>query len=282
MGRGVKKIAFITTVDHNVGDDFVREGIKYLLKSANPNIDFQFQNIHKHSPITARYGFEQFRNLRLSRRVDKIISKSLTKDRILEADIIVQSGAPVYWCHEKGGTHCYKVEWYEPLIKDRLSKNKNAILLNFAAGTCQKYHSFGDEFCDKCNSYMKEFYELAQSKLKREKSMLMQSLWISREKDKNNIDQRVANTISEYFNYIYAISEERLNEQTLDVFNYFAINNPIEKGENKIKLVQWVSNSRDGIITQSNSLKVAKHHISILNEARKQAIDNFGFEIRLK
>lgn len=158
--------------------------------------------------------------------------------------------------------------------------------LHFLRNATKKYDAIIVDLCDITESnahlYTKEFYELVQSKLKGEKSMLMQSLWVSREKDKNNIDQRVANTISEYFNYIYAISEERLNEQTLDVFNYFVTNKLIEDGEGKIKFVQWIPNARDGIITQKNSLKVAKQYVSILNEARKQVIDNFGFEIRLK
>ncbi len=154
------KISVITTVNHNVGDDFVREGIKYLLKQYFKDKDITFQNIHKHSPITTRYGFEWFRNFRLSRSVDSIIPHSWSKDRVLEADIIVQSGAPVYWCHEVGGGHCYNNEWYRPLIKERFLKNENAKLLNLAAGTCQRYDSAGDEFCDQCNTYIKEFYEL--------------------------------------------------------------------------------------------------------------------------
>jgi len=155
------KIALITTVNHNVGDDFVREGIKYLLKHYFRNKSLEFQNIHKHSPITVRYGFEWFRNLRLSNMVDKLIPKSWTKDRILEADIVVQCGAPVYWCHEVFNVHCYQNEWYKPLIKERFLKNKNAKLLNLAAGTCQTYHSDGSEFCDKCKAYIKEFYSLS-------------------------------------------------------------------------------------------------------------------------
>jgi hypothetical protein len=155
------RISLITTVNHNVGDDFVREGIKYLLRQYFKNKTIEFQNIHKHSPITTRYGFEKIRNLRMSNILDKVIPKSWSKDRITEADIVVQSGAPVYWCHEVGGGHCYQNEWYKPLIKERFLKNKNTKLLNLAAGTCQKYHSDGSEFCELCNDYMKEFFELA-------------------------------------------------------------------------------------------------------------------------
>lgn len=156
------KISIITTVDHNVGDDFVREGIKYLMRQKFSDKQIEFENIHKHSPITARHGFEWFRNLKLSSRVDPLLPVSLTKDRILEADLVVQSGAPVYWCHDDEGGHCHGNEWYEPLIKRRFAKNKNAKLLNLAAGTCQKYHSDGSEFCSECKSYISEFYNTAK------------------------------------------------------------------------------------------------------------------------
>lgn len=155
------KISIITTVNHNVGDDFVREGIKYLLKQHFKNKNLEFTNIHKHSPITSRYGYEKFRYLRLSSWLDKIIPKKWSKDRVLEADILIQSGAPVYWCHQVGGGHCCDNEWYTPLIKERFSMNERAVLLNLAAGTCQKYDSDGSEFCDKCNEYLKEFYALS-------------------------------------------------------------------------------------------------------------------------
>lgn len=155
------KISIITTVNHNVGDDFVREGIKYLLRKYYANTTIEFQHIHKHSPITTRYGYEWFRDIRFSSRADKIIPKNWSKDRVSEADILVQSGAPVYWCHEVGGGHCYNNEWYEPLIKKRFLNNKNTKLLNLAAGTCQTYHSDGSEYCSLCNDYMEEFYRLA-------------------------------------------------------------------------------------------------------------------------
>lgn len=153
------KISIITTVNHNVGDDFVREGIKYLLRKYYSNLEIKFENIHKHSPITVRYGFEWFRNNSLSRIFDLILPLSISKDRVIEADIVVQSGAPVYWCHTNG-PHCYKNEWYVPLIERRFNKNIDAKLINLAAGTCQTYHSDGSEFCNFCKEYAKKFYKL--------------------------------------------------------------------------------------------------------------------------
>jgi len=156
-----QKIAIITTVKHNIGDDFVREGIKYLIKQKLGN-GVIFSNIHKHSPITTRNGFEMIKSRRVSDLLDKMIPIKWTTDKILEADMIIQSGAPVYWCHKLNESHCCNNEWYKPLIKDRFIKyNSNVKLLNLSAGSCQKYHSEGDEFCEKCNNYIKEFYELS-------------------------------------------------------------------------------------------------------------------------
>jgi len=159
----MKKITFITTVNHNVGDDFVREGLKFLLRKYFKNEVLEFENIHKHSPITSRYGFEWFRYYRLSSIVDRVLPLSFTKDRVLQADLLVQSGAPVYWCHNRVGSHCSENEWYGPLIRRRLANNFKAKLLNLAAGTCQEYHSDGSEFlrCTKDIQYIKQFYNLS-------------------------------------------------------------------------------------------------------------------------
>lgn len=157
------KISIITTVNHNVGDDFVRDGIIFLLQSHFSGKRLEIEVIHKHSPITCRHGFEWFRNLDYSSRVDKLLPLWVTKDRILEADLVVQSGAPVYWCNDAVGWHCADNEWYTPLIRRRFAKNKKAQLLNLAAGTCMPYHSDGSEFlrCSRDREYIKEFYDTA-------------------------------------------------------------------------------------------------------------------------
>jgi hypothetical protein len=169
----MKNICFITTVNHNVGDDFVREGIMYLLKQKFKNTTLNFELIHKHSPITTRHGFEWFRIYSFSKYVDRILPLSLTKDKVLEADILVQSGAPVYWCHpETNGPHCYSNEWFNPLIKRRYLKTASkAPFLNLAAGSCQRYDSDGSEFdsCNSCQDYINELQNLTKITTVRDK-----------------------------------------------------------------------------------------------------------------
>jgi hypothetical protein len=156
-------ISIITTINHNVGDDFVREGIVFLLKENFRGKELRFEAIHKHSPITARHGFEWFRNQDYSLRVDKLLPLWLTRDRILEADLVVQSGAPVYWCNDELGWHCSVNEWYGPLIRRRFARNRKARLINLAAGTCQRYHSDGSEFmqCEQDKKHIREFHRLS-------------------------------------------------------------------------------------------------------------------------
>jgi hypothetical protein len=167
------KICFITTVNHNVGDDFVREGIIFLLNQKFKDSVLNFDVIHKHSPITARHGFEWFRNYKLSKYVDQFLPLSITKDRVLEADILVQSGAPVYWCHPKThGPHCSFNEWFRPIIKRRYLKTASKVpFLNLAAGTCQRYDSDGSEFdsCKSCQDYIQELQSLTKVTTLRDK-----------------------------------------------------------------------------------------------------------------
>ncbi|MFC1603326.1 polysaccharide pyruvyl transferase family protein [Pseudomonadota bacterium] len=161
------KITFITTVQHNIGDDFVREGLKHILSSVLGENRVQFTDIHKHSPITSRHGFEWLRSKRIGLQFDRMLPLSLTTDRILDADLVVQSGAPVFWHHDHDqfDVHCADNEWCDPLIKRRFSqvRDKGVKFFNLAAGACQQYHSEGSEFlsCKKCSSYINWILQVA-------------------------------------------------------------------------------------------------------------------------
>jgi len=177
-------ITTITTVNHNVGDDFVREGILYLLEEYFGNI--KAFNIHKHIPVTVRKEFEWVYSSGLTRLIDRLprirgihLSKVLDSfpiirgtDKILKADILIQCGAPVYWCHQTSQNYCANNEWYKPLILKRYIKVKNNVsFVNLGAGSCQEYYSNGSEFvnCEKCNPYIKEIHSLAKVTTVRDK-----------------------------------------------------------------------------------------------------------------
>ncbi len=152
------RTAFITTVRHNVGDDFVREGLCHVLRGRFAGRPLEFSNVHKHAPVSTRRGFEWVRRKELSRALDWI-PLGLGSDRLLECDLLVQSGAPVYWCHAEH--RCSDNEWYGPLIRRRHERVRERVpLLNLAAGTCQPYHSDGREFGEdeQVARYVRDFH----------------------------------------------------------------------------------------------------------------------------
>lgn len=161
-------VSIITTIKHNIGDDFVREGIVSILNDV-AKIG-KIECIHKHSPVTVVYGKENIRNLRVSRIVEPVLRSINAKNRITEADVLIQSGAPVYWCHENG-PHCADNEWYDPLIHKRFLKDRrDRKFLNIAGGSCQRYYSDGSEInaCPKCRTYIKEFFDVCDLTLLRD------------------------------------------------------------------------------------------------------------------
>jgi hypothetical protein len=92
------------------------------------------------------------------------------KDRIKVADALIQSGAPIYWCHPNG-PHCADNEWFDPLIRKRfLPDRRGRKFLNLAGGSCQTYHSDGSEIdrCPKCVAYIRELFDVCTLTLLRD------------------------------------------------------------------------------------------------------------------
>ncbi len=173
--RGETRAAFITTTDHNVGDDLVREGILYLLEKKLGNIRPAL--IHKHFPVTVRDRFEWLQSSGCAQIVGRVtggrarlLSRFLDtiplhpeSDKILSCDLLVQSGAPVYWCFPDG-SGCHTNEWFRPLIEKRYLRIKDEVpLINIGAGSCQPYKSSGSEFLENaaCSAYIRRLHSLA-------------------------------------------------------------------------------------------------------------------------
>lgn len=162
-------VTCITTVNHNIGDDFVREGILYLLDRMFGS--FSVSLVHKHIPVTVRPEWEFFYTSGLSKVLDRLprargvfwsriidmLPLNTRTDKVLNSRLLVQCGAPVYWA----GAH--KNEWYQPLIRRRLlSIKQRATLLNLGAGTCLPYNADGSELakCPSDSAYIRELYGL--------------------------------------------------------------------------------------------------------------------------
>lgn len=151
------KVALITTVHHNVGDDFVRDGILYLMTRILGRVEPRL--IHKHFPASVRSEWAWLHDGGLTRVMDRIprlgalrvsglierLPLRPSRDQILGADVLVQCGAPVYWLH--GTADCSANEWFGPLIQRRWDQQAVRIpFLNLGAGACQAYDSDGREF----------------------------------------------------------------------------------------------------------------------------------------
>jgi hypothetical protein len=162
------KLSVITTLNHNIGDDFVREGIIYLFKSLGNELSIEC--IHKHSPITNYYSFSSIKNLNISNYLYPLAKYFKLNNRIADSNIIIQSGAPIYWCNNDIDIHCCTNEWYGPLIRDSREDIKSKLFLNIAGGSCQPYHSSGQELiqCSKCRSYIAELYDASDLTLLRD------------------------------------------------------------------------------------------------------------------
>jgi hypothetical protein len=169
-------VTIITTLQHNVGDDFVREGIIYLLGHVLGPMKLRM--IHKHLPITTRgecawlhdLGVDRWMDrrrpgsaLRVTSRLDSVLPLVPWTDKVLRGDVLVQSGAPVYWANTDAD--CAQTEWWTPLIERRWTRRAaGRPFLNLAGGTCQHYHSDASEFASRAETlaYIRRYYDLCK------------------------------------------------------------------------------------------------------------------------
>lgn len=167
------RVSVITTTRHNVGDDFVRDGLLHLIEQVIGPV--REKHIHKHLPITARPEFDWYHLGGVARLLDRLDprlglrgSRGLDllplfpwSDRVLNCDVLIQSGAPVYWSTPDGD--CQNNEWWRPLIERRWVPRANGRpFISLAGGTCQHFHSDGSEFAGRTAvlDYVRRFYDL--------------------------------------------------------------------------------------------------------------------------
>jgi hypothetical protein len=168
------RVSIITTQRHNVGDDFVRDGIIHLLSRVLGPIAPKL--IHKHLPITTRPEFSWLHSTRLDRQIDRLsphLTLRITKridamlpvvswsDKVRTADVLVQSGAPIYWLNTEGD--CTRTEWWGPLVERRwMARSNGRTFLNLGGGTCQHYDSDGSEFLGRPEvlEHIRRFFDL--------------------------------------------------------------------------------------------------------------------------
>lgn len=125
------KIGFLTTLNVNIGDEFIRQGIRHCLDRVGvPWIPFFVNKHDARSLVEPRDG-----------EVDRISNK------LLEVDVFIQSGSPVYWHHGEHGHRSTMAEWHEWVWeKGLLSSVEEPELLNLGAGSCQPWADTGESF----------------------------------------------------------------------------------------------------------------------------------------
>ena len=148
------KVSFITTINTNVGDDFIREGIQYLLGQYYPRFESYFINKH---------------NLKTLGEAQSGEGKPV-RDKILDADLIVQAGTPLYW--RNTSSSCATAPWIKPLWYDRIAQvYEKQPVLNLGAGSSQYFHSNGSEILEdgQCREFIRDSHRMCRLTIVRDR-----------------------------------------------------------------------------------------------------------------
>ena len=132
------KIGFLTTLGHNVGDEFIREGIRAALDAAGAAYAPLY--VHKLSEDSLHEPAE-----------DESVSVA---DKYWDSDLFIQGGAPVYWHLQNGTSTSLTSEWHRWMWEDRIlaggqaagAGRRHPLFLNLGAGSCQPWGENGDTF----------------------------------------------------------------------------------------------------------------------------------------
>ena len=114
----MKKVAVITTLNHNPGDDYIRFGVYHILASLLKGA--QIVELHKHDATKDRVK---------------------TQEVIDWADTVIQAGTPCYWCNP--GHHSGKSEWANPIWREILFHDSSKQVINIGAGSYFGYYAEG-------------------------------------------------------------------------------------------------------------------------------------------
>lgn len=118
------KIGFLTTLGVNVGDEFIREGLRAVLDASG--VDYTPLYVNKHDPASLHTWAE-----------DECVAVA---DKFRECDLFLQSGAPVYWRLHDGAASSLNSEWHQWMWVDRLlAPGPGPVFANLGAGSCQAW-----------------------------------------------------------------------------------------------------------------------------------------------
>jgi hypothetical protein len=128
------KIKLLTTIDTNIGDDFIRQGLINVIYDIDQRVTLE--NFNKHVPYSlVKPGFFLFcwkvlgrlPFLRKSKRIKSFLLSHM-KSVFHDCDLVVQCGAPVIW------PSCDHAEW-KPFFWEKMTQVPSPIL-NLGGGSC--------------------------------------------------------------------------------------------------------------------------------------------------
>lgn len=127
------KVGFLTTMGVNVGDDFIREGVRAVLDRIGAPYSPLYVN--KHDPASVSEPRED--------------ETELVADKYWDADLFIQSGAPVYWRHGGGQHSSLTAEWHGWFWRDRAlnrERRDGPAFLNLGAGSAMFWNDDGSDY----------------------------------------------------------------------------------------------------------------------------------------
>lgn len=134
------RICFFSSLDTNIGDDFIREGLVNLLNKAGIEFDASIINKHSRSSLIDQHG----------------------RNKILTSDYIVICGTPVFWSID--GSTSYNCDWYDWFYQDYIFKGKKNVFV-LAAGSCNRLNEDVTYLCQNDNNFEKFVKTLCKKSL---------------------------------------------------------------------------------------------------------------------
>jgi polysaccharide pyruvyl transferase WcaK-like protein len=109
------KLCLFSSINTNIGDDFIREGLVNLLRKSG--IEFDSTIVNKHD--------------------SKSLLDDNDKNKILESDMTVICGTPVFW--SINGSTSYNCDWINWFYEDFIFQSKTNYCI-VASGSCNDIH----------------------------------------------------------------------------------------------------------------------------------------------
>lgn len=150
------RIGLITTINTNIGDDFIRDGIVQILRHVYGHADVRFFAINKHKPFSVYPMWHPLRWLELLDHVPRgQATTTLVKTRASlllhgfggshfdKMDAIVHCGAPMMW------PGCHRSVWATTLWEHVVARISPRIpVLTLAAGSAYPWENQPDAIMD--------------------------------------------------------------------------------------------------------------------------------------